>query len=147
MENAKYGSAIFSVLILLIMIMINYTWGNFLMSFAVGTSGEAGIILQLMITIVMLFYTFIVPILIYQGMITNILNIFLGLAGLLIGIPIIVFAINILGLLISTFAFTGDVLVVTTFLNVILIAIFGFVVPLIIALQEETVMPLVGESE
>lgn len=124
--------------VLLFMIMIDFYWGQFIMSFANGLAGEQAILIKLMITFTLLFGTFVVPILILSGKVNpNPFNLIYGIITMLVGITIV---LTILWIIepIATLLLTGtEYLIIINALMMLAILFFGFINPIYAMIQDD----------
>lgn len=120
----------YAFIFLIVAIVIDVLWGNWIMDFARTISGDQSIIIQLSVTICLAFMTFVIPLLIFTDKILpHPKSMLLGLGSVIIGIPLIMI---ILAVIVPTadLLLEGTPLMIINMMTFVMIIIAGFGIPI-----------------
>lgn len=139
-EKYHLTSMAFAIVIFIMMIVIDYTWGNFIFSFADSMTADNPIIIKLMVTITLGFATIILPILVATEKVNpNPLNVVYGIGSMLIAIPAMMMITTLIVPIMDLFLTDATQILIINLMIVITIIMFGFIAPIFAMLQPENI--------
>lgn len=129
----------YAILILITMIVLDYFLGNMLMGFANSQENVLGLIIMIMITFVLFFGTFIIPLLIIQGRPVIPTNMILGIGSLMLGVPAIIIIYQTLGTITDTLL-TGELSIIANLFMLVSTIAVGVIIPIFSMTKEEPIL-------